>query len=429
MHIALDLFSTVVESLFIIKFLTQFNKSKMNIKLGCAFVLIYFSINVLSIGLPIEASPLYSLIYFAAILAYSLIICNKHFLRGTLAAIIMQVSIIISNTVAIFIFSIALKLNIEDVLAISPVFSVILYSVSKILLWLIISFFAKLLDPKESQFKWQDSFLLIFYPVFIFIELLIVFKLAFEFPDHNFVCYLITGLLIASYIGVTYLTNRTIKKEHLLAEKELQLQALEFNEKNYIDIKQSLEDLHKAKHDLKNKLFTLKAEIDSGNITKVKENLDMILDSADSLTFAMFTGDRLLDYIINTKLKSVAKKSIIMNCDIAEFDIIKDIDLSIILGNALDNAVEALNKIQDGTDKEVVLTFYTKGNYLNILCSNTITESVLDTNPNLKSTKKSSEHGFGISSIKDIAAKYNGLVDIYEQNSNFCVHIIIPKSS
>ena len=59
---------------------------------------------------------------------------------------------------------------------------------------------------------------------------------------------------------------------------------------------------------------------------------------------------------------------------------------------------------------------------------NRISKSVLDENPELKSTKADSEkHGFGVNQIKEIVESYSGMTDFYEEDGFFIVNMFIPK--
>ncbi|MGN0474256.1 MAG: GHKL domain-containing protein, partial [Acutalibacteraceae bacterium] len=57
---------------------------------------------------------------------------------------------------------------------------------------------------------------------------------------------------------------------------------------------------------------------------------------------------------------------------------------------------------------------------------NSIDNSVLDTNPELKTTKAGEGHGFGIAQIRNITEKYSGMLDIYEQDGCFVINAVYP---
>ena len=85
----------------------------------------------------------------------------------------------------------------------------------------------------------------------------------------------------------------------------------------------------------------------------------------------------------------------------------KGIDFSAVFSNAVDNAIEHERK---ETKKEIAISVYEKKGYDVISVKNRISKSILETNPNLSSTKNDSEkHGFGVSQIKEIAESYEGM--------------------
>ena len=93
----------------------------------------------------------------------------------------------------------------------------------------------------------------------------------------------------------------------------------------------------------------------------------------------------------------------------------------ILIGNLLDNAIEECEKISDG-EKEIIIKI-TKGRfYLNISVKNPTHCPVLKYNPDLVSTKEAKEfHGMGVKSIKNIVAKYDGLINIFCKFKRRCL--------
>ncbi|MBO7638495.1 MAG: GHKL domain-containing protein, partial [Treponema sp.] len=80
------------------------------------------------------------------------------------------------------------------------------------------------------------------------------------------------------------------------------------------------------------------------------------------------------------------------------------------------------------TKKEIAISVYEKKGYDVISVKNRISKSILETNPNLNSTKNDSEkHGFGVSQIREIAESYEGMTDFYEEDGFFIVNIFIPS--
>lgn len=234
------------------------------------------------------------------------------------------------------------------------------------------------------------------------------------------------GIIIAvlSALGTYFLLFQMWRKSKIEKEKELYENMLRLEKKHYEDIIASSEQIKKTRHDIKNMLYSVKAELDDDNLIKSKEKLNEILHRVNSVGSVIESKNRIVDCIVNSKLSDMGNRSINVTGDISGMDEIKDVDISIILGNILDNAIDATNDIDNAVIK---LVFYVKGNYQNILCENTISQSVLGRNPKLKTSKtEKSFHGFGIKSVKDVVSSYEGTVSIFEKNEKFCVHIMIP---
>ena len=197
------------------------------------------------------------------------------------------------------------------------------------------------------------------------------------------------------------------------------------------DQQQEMEALHentrRLKHDMKNHIMVIASYLNNGELDAAKEYLSVVLDNLNQVYSYIQTGNAVMNYVINSKLEYAQKNGIpfkaeIENCSFARMG---SVDFAAVLSNALDNAIEAsLNT----SEKLIYVSIHQKRGYDTITVKNRIDHSVLDENPDLISTKSDSEnHGFGVRQIKDIAEKYGGMVDIYEEEGMFCVSIIIPS--
>ena len=102
-----------------------------------------------------------------------------------------------------------------------------------------------------------------------------------------------------------------------------------------------------------------------------------------------------------------------------------DIDLCRMLSNMLDNAIQYLSSV-DFSKKELLLKIFSQNERIIFLVRNTIFGSVLENNPKLSSNRKDEEgHGLGIRVIKEIAEKYDGTAQFYEESGFFCCMVSI----
>ena len=105
-----------------------------------------------------------------------------------------------------------------------------------------------------------------------------------------------------------------------------------------------------------------------------------------------------------------------------------EFDISIILSNLLDNAIEACCKNE--ISSQIILAVSKFGAYYQLLIKNTIENSVLKNNKQLKTFKlEKNKHGLGLKSIRDIVEKRQGMLDIYEENGEFCVSVLLKEGA
>ena len=193
------------------------------------------------------------------------------------------------------------------------------------------------------------------------------------------------------------------------------------------EIERLHENTRRLKHDMKNHIMVAVSYLNSGDIEQAKDYLSDVLDNLNKSYSYIQTGNSVMNYIINSKLENAHRKGIEFKAEIENlpFEKMGSVDFSALLSNILDNAVEASEKSES---KFIYVAILKKRAYDTILVKNSIDASVLERNPKLLSSKKDSEqHGYGVKQIKAIAEKYDGIVDIYEEDNMFCVNVMIPS--
>ena len=132
-----------------------------------------------------------------------------------------------------------------------------------------------------------------------------------------------------------------------------------------------------------------------------------------NLTAAVWTGDETADYLINSKA-AIAESSGVRFQSQVEFPRhtnIRSVDLCAILGNLLDNAIEAARQVSDRSDRMVTLTIRRIHQMLVIKVENSFAAMPVQENGQLKTTKtEGGLHGWGLKSAQTAAEKYDGMV-------------------
>ncbi len=182
------------------------------------------------------------------------------------------------------------------------------------------------------------------------------------------------------------------------------------------------ENVRRIKHDMKNHLMVIASYLNGGDFDNAKAYTSQILDKLNAAHSYIETGNSLLNHILNEKLNKAREKGISVKAEIESlsFGKMESLDFSALLSNILDNAIEA-----EPTEISVLIS--QRRGYETILVKNTISQSVLAENPDLKTTKSDgTSHGMGIPQIKAITEKYGGMCDFYEEGDCFCVCAFIP---
>ena len=116
--------------------------------------------------------------------------------------------------------------------------------------------------------------------------------------------------------------------------------------------------------------------------------------------------------------------SCIVNCSNIVF--MDMVDLSILLGNMLDNAMEAAAKLPE-ENRVIDLKIQTDEHFFRITEKNTFTGELNITSDGLATSKpETGYHGFGSLSMKYIVDKYNGQMALDAEDGVFSLHVIIP---
>ena len=171
-------------------------------------------------------------------------------------------------------------------------------------------------------------------------------------------------------------------------------------------------ELKAFRHDIQNKLLALYGLIKSQETKKALETIDRDLDFINKRKQSIVnSGNPVVDAIIQSKINMAFEKKIPMEFSIKLNEKIRidELEFGVLIGNALDNAIEATEKIEAPIPNPIELRIISTNDRISLSIKNPVAANI-DTN-DLITTKESKEyHGYGIGSIKAISQKYDGEV-------------------
>ncbi|MDR1773898.1 MAG: ATP-binding protein [Clostridioides sp.] len=197
--------------------------------------------------------------------------------------------------------------------------------------------------------------------------------------------------------------------------------------KNQIEIiEDSLENIRMMKHDFKNNLMMISSSIKEGKTEALLEKLDELMELSSNNFQYSNSGNLDIDSIINYKLKNVQKYNIDVDVYVfvpADLEM-SSFDISMSLGNLLDNALE--NVIMIPRDRFINLKMEHSKGQLRIKIKNSF-DGYVKRDENVILTRKEDfeNHGMGLKIIKNVVEKYNGTMQIKYNDSEFCVNILM----
>ena len=191
-----------------------------------------------------------------------------------------------------------------------------------------------------------------------------------------------------------------------------------------------IEAIAEMKHDMKNSVMSVGSLIAGGEYEKARALCDSVNEKLTAAFTPAHTANPVLNAILNVETEKAATRAIDFSVDIQDdLSFVSDSDLISIIGNLCDNAIEYLSAIPE-SQRRMRLKIKVHRGYYCITCKNTILESVLETNPDLNSTKDDAAfHGKGIKLLKQTAEKYQGEFVCSEENDQFIISAIIRNSN
>ena len=190
--------------------------------------------------------------------------------------------------------------------------------------------------------------------------------------------------------------------------------------------RENIEAINRKYHDLKHQIGVIRLE---SNAAKREEYLNQLECGIQNIGAMQKTGNEVLDTILFGKQLYCSKHQITMTAviDGEQLKFIEVMDICSIFGNALDNAIESVLKLEDKQKRLIRVAVYTQNAFLMIRVENYFEGSLQKEGDEFKTTKEDKTyHGYGIKSIRFTAEKYDGTVSVEAKENWFYLRVLIP---
>lgn len=336
---------------------------------------------------------------------FALVCFNVRTTKILFYSIIMDIFSAATEIVTIFIISAVT--NTEITAYISNInFFIIDVAISKTLYFLTCLILSALAKKDKNNIRTPVT--LYFYPIVVVLTMIALWSVCANYDlsnTHQILLSAVSALLFFSIVilFIVYQMNIAKENQYLIIENEIKK---EQTDKNYYRIlEHQNKELMIYAHDTKNHLNAIKALNEN---EQIDEYLNQMTNELKSYSSTCHSGNHTLDVIINKYITECEVKEISFEFDVklSNLSVVSDYDLVTVLGNILDNAVEASSQSEE---RYITLKTNKVNTYDSVIIVNSCDSRPNAVNRELKTTKSSSHlHGLGLKSVMKTLKKYKG---------------------
>ena len=212
-----------------------------------------------------------------------------------------------------------------------------------------------------------------------------------------------------------------------LIDRRIAAYQRELIEIHYAEVENMYRQARGWRHDYRSHIQMMKVLAAQGDLDGIRGYLDELETDLTTLDAVVKTGNPMADAILNSKISLARSKDIAVQAD-ASVPValsLSELDLCVIIGNLLDNAIEASLALPP--DKRLIRVYIDrKGNQLYISCTNFTATGKRDKHEGRFRTTKGEGHGFGLVRMDAIVERLGGYLSRNSEDGAFTTEILLP---
>ena len=240
----------------------------------------------------------------------------------------------------------------------------------------------------------------------------------------------ILGIIAAVILLVLFMVIIIRKLIVFVTEKNISAYQSSLIERHYEEVENMYRQTRGWRHDYRTHIQTMKAYLQMKEYDKLDTYLNDLEIDLTTVDTVIKTGNVMIDAILNSKISLAGQRKIKVDAKaIVPADLntsVSEVDLSIVLGNLMDNAIEACQKIKD-EDKRFIRVYIDilKGQ-LYIYVMNSVGEAPKRVGRIYLTTKDKKFHGLGLIRMDQVVQKYHGYLDRQNEDGVFATEVMLP---
>jgi hypothetical protein len=341
------------------------------------------------------------------------------------AALFFGILMICSDMICAVMLSMGGDIDISDILSYGLPRSLGL-AISKtvqILLVKVAALIVKWKKDKKSTLELRKFVPILLCQIFSIILLYNIFMTAFDADDIMDIK-LFFSILIIMYVNIIifwYYDKITSAYEYK-RQNELTELKLEFQKDYYQLLEEHQQEIESLYHDIKKHVSAVKELHDKDFKTEAEQYVSKLENKIIDIPKVLRTSDSVVNALIMNELRKAKNKNIEVRLDInfSKAINIEPIDLCVLIGNTLDNAIEACLALPNESDRIIDLRILQDGCLILIDIKNPYDPAVI------KISQNNRKRGYGLKNVRKVVQKYRGDIEIMNTDNVFHISIIIP---
>lgn len=235
----------------------------------------------------------------------------------------------------------------------------------------------------------------------------------------------IFGLLLLNVL-IVYIFDNIVEKFQLIHQNAQLQNQMDYQDANYEKTVHSFKNIKRIIHDTNQQFLYIEECIKRNELEQAREHIKVTLNKIEDAYHRVNTGNLVIDALVTNTLNigqaNGIKIDTKLNLDMQEIHI-ERYDLCVVLGNMLDNAIEASKKIKIADDRYMLIKIHSNESALFLHVLNHMEKEAAP----LHSQKANPEfHGLGLTNISRICEKYGGHMTIETKNKVFNNMVVLP---
>lgn len=243
---------------------------------------------------------------------------------------------------------------------------------------------------------------------------------------------LIIGILVSviANAAAVYLLEKGIEMKTRVQKLEREQLRFRLEEKNYRNMEKLHEEYDVFLHDIKHTMRTIAALAREGNCEEIENIITDMRTSVGRIEQEVICSDPLLNALLSERKGYANDSGVIFDVEIREplyFQEMEELDLIVLLGNLLDNAIEAERRSKKREGVLCHMRMAREGRHMIIQVENSYDEKEQSqTRKVINNVRIGEKHGIGLESVRASVRKYGGIMENEKEKGRYCVKVILP---